>query len=52
MIRRYRLEAEVYENPVPTAKELKARYNTIIDRRYSDDAMFEESMKQIEKYLD
>ena len=51
LIRRYRLEAEVYDNPVQTEKELKARYNTIIDRRYSDDAMFEESIKQIEKYL-
>ena len=51
LIRRYRLEAEVYDNPVPTEKELKARYNTIIDRRYSDEAMFEESIKQIEKYL-
>ena len=51
VIRRYRLEAEVYDNPVPTAKELKARYNTIIDRRYSDEAMFVESMRQIKKYL-
>ena len=51
VIRRYRLEAEVYDNPVPTEQELMVRYNTIIDRRYSDDAMFEESIKQIEKYL-
>ena len=27
--------------------DFKERYNTIIDRRYSDDAMFEESMTQI-----
>ena len=51
LIRRYQIEAEVYDNPVPTEKELKARYNTIIDRRYSDDAMFEESMTQIKKHL-
>lgn len=51
LIRRYQIEAEVYDNPVPTEKELKARYNTIIDRRYSDEAMFVESMRQIKKYL-
>ena len=51
LIRRYQLEAEVYDNPIPTAKELKARYNTVVDIKYSEDPMFDESMTEIEKYL-
>lgn len=50
-IRRYQLEAEVYGSSVPTAKELKAKYNTIIDRKYSEDAMLDESVKQIRNHL-